>query len=395
MKVVHFFVLAIISLLVFGCQKSEESYQDFEQEKPDEIMVDSEKITDIFINNIIIYPNQYDKNSIYIDTEIINNHGDGLSQVALTNAKRILASNEIQFNKSKKKYFQSFLVSESIDFDQEFEISISALDGEVDIKNNRYSFFSNVKIEKPKVAVISGSLNFNSNQIIRSINADYEHYYPSFISGEIDITNFWFNKYDIIILDNFPINPISDKWLKLFLKKIYSEQSSVIMILNQSQNFDNINSFFPIFGLSLKTEDELKSINKIHKFQKNEFKSTLISHENFYVNIRNSKKNLLNETIEWILSDSDIKYSFFKARSNNNTDEPIFFYGYSSSVDEEIKNFIATFEDTDSIIKKTQVLYNPVTGYYFGQFDIENPGNYKINIFNKETIVDTININIM
>ena len=395
MKVVHFFVLAIISLLVFGCQKSEESYQDFEQEKPDEIMVDSEKITDIFINNIIIYPNQYDKNSIYIDTEIINNHGDGLSQVALTNAKRILASNEIQFNKSKKKYFQSFLVSESIDFDQEFEISISAIDGEVDIKNNRYSFFSNVKIEKPKVAVISGSLNFNSNQIIRSINADYEHYYPSFISGEIDITNFWFNKYDIIILDNFPINPISDKWLKLFLKKIYSEQSSVIMILNQSQNFDNINSFFPIFGLSLKTEDELKSINKIHKFQKNEFKSTLISHENFYVNIRNSKKNLLNETIEWILSDSDIKYSFFKARSNNNTDEPIFFYGYSSSVDEEIKNFIATFEDTDSIIKKTQVLYNPVTGYYFGQFDIENPGNYKINIFNKETIVDTININIM
>tara|TARA_Y100000768_G_C23980733_1_gene685633 strand:+ start:981 stop:2168 length:1188 start_codon:yes stop_codon:yes gene_type:complete len=395
MKVVHFFVLAIISFLVFGCQKSEESYQDFKQEKPDEIMVDSEKITDIFINNVIIYPNQYDKNSIYIDTEIINNHGDGLSQVALTNAKRILASNEIQFNKSKKKYFQSFLVSESIDFDQEFEISISAIDGEVDIKNNRYSFFSNVKIEKPKIAVISGSLNFNSNQIIRSINADYEHYYPSFIRGEIDITNFWFNKYDIVILDNFPINPISDKWLKLFLKKIYSEQSSVIMILNQSQNFDNINSFFPIFGLSLETENDLKSINKIHKFQKNEFKSTLISHKNFYVNIRNSKKNLLNETIEWILSDSDIKYSFFKARSNNNTDEPIFFYGYSSSVDEEIKNFIASFEDSDSNIKKTQVLYNPITGYYFGQFDIENPGNYKINIFNKETIVDTININIM
>jgi len=54
MKVVHFFVLAITSLLVFGCQKSEESYQDFEQEKPDEIMVDSEKITDIFINPDIL-----------------------------------------------------------------------------------------------------------------------------------------------------------------------------------------------------------------------------------------------------------------------------------------------------------------------------------------------------
>tara|TARA_Y100001934_G_scaffold50051_1_gene60961 strand:- start:392 stop:544 length:153 start_codon:yes stop_codon:yes gene_type:complete len=49
MKVVHFFVLAIISLLVFGCQKSEESYQGFEQEKPDEIIVNSEKIKDIFI----------------------------------------------------------------------------------------------------------------------------------------------------------------------------------------------------------------------------------------------------------------------------------------------------------------------------------------------------------
>ena len=59
---------------------------------------------------------------------------------------------------------------------------------------------------------------------------------------------------------------------------------------------------FPIFGLSLKTEDELKSINKIHKFQKNEFKSTLISHENFYVNIRNSKKNLLNEDFKILSS---------------------------------------------------------------------------------------------
>ena len=395
MKNINYITIIATLLFNYGCSENKENDQVVTKNDSEKIILESNQITDVYIKNIIIYPNQFDKNSIYIDTEIINNYGMGLSQVALTNANQILASSEIEFDPKKKKHFQSFLVSENLDFDQEFEISISALNNETDITNNRYSFFSNVKIERPKVAIISGSLNFNSNQIIRSIDADYDHYYPEIKNGEMDITNFWFNRYDIIIFDNFPINPVSDKWLNLFLKKIYAEKSSVIMILKQSQNFENISPFFPIFGMNISTKDELKYVDMIHKFKKNSFKSTLINSENFSMALRNSETNFLNETIDWILSDNEIKYSFFKARSSNNINEPIFFYGYSSSVDDKIKSFFATIEDTENTYQKTQILFNPVRGYYFGQFDIKYPGNYKIKIFDKEAIVDTINVNIM
>ena len=156
------------------------------------------KEIDISIQNIIIYPNQYDKNSIYIDVEIFSiNEGYGEVQIALLNNEKLIASNPIKIFSDEKNYFQSFLIAEDVNYDRNFEIGISALQGEKNIANNRHIFQSSLKIEKPKIAILSGKLNFNTPYIVNNLNADYDHFYPNPINGELDITNFWFTKYDI------------------------------------------------------------------------------------------------------------------------------------------------------------------------------------------------------
>ena len=61
---------------------------------------------DLSIQNILIYPNQFDKNSIYIDVEILSiNGGDGEVQIALLNDKRLVASNPITVLSNEKIIF--------------------------------------------------------------------------------------------------------------------------------------------------------------------------------------------------------------------------------------------------------------------------------------------------
>ena len=46
---------------------------------------DKKDIVDIAIKNVIVYPNRFDKKSIYIDIEINNQNGDGFTQITLSN----------------------------------------------------------------------------------------------------------------------------------------------------------------------------------------------------------------------------------------------------------------------------------------------------------------------
>jgi|TARA_B100001093_G_scaffold517126_1_gene597713 hypothetical protein len=352
-----------------------------------------QNLVDISIANVLIYPNQYDKNSIYIDTEISNINGEGNIQIALTNDDNLIASSELFLKKNIPRYFQSFLISENIDFNKDFEISISAINAEKDISNNRYTFKSYLKIEKPKVAILTGKLNFNTPFILNNINAEFSHYYPDPLNGDLDITNFWFNKYDIIILDKFPTKPVSDKWLNLFLKKIYSEKSSLIIISHIERDFMSLKKFLPIFGLKLNDENEFRALQAFTRFSKDSFKSSLILTSEFY-NLSSNNLERFSDTIEWILLDSDVKYSFFIGSKDNKIHKPFLFYGYSNILDNEIQTLRAHIIKDQEIIKELKLLYNPISGYYFSSALLHQPGEYKINIKNDNKLVDTINVNL-
>ena len=69
-------------------------------------------------------------------------------------------------------------------------------------------------------------------------------------------------------------------------------------------------------------------------------------------------------------------------------------YGYSNLVYSEIKNVTANVFRNNEIIETLQFLYNPISGYYFSQFEANDIGDYNFDIINNNKIIDTINVNI-
>ena len=395
MKYYNFFIASLIFFITLvSCTKNKEStiIENNLSIIVNEPIID--KPLDLSIKNILIYPNQFDKNSIYIDVEILSiNGGDGEVQIALLNDERLVASNSIKVLSNEKNYFQSFMIGGEVDYEKNFEIGISALNGETNISNNKHIFKSSLKIEKPKIAILSGKLNFNTPHIINNLNADYDHFYPSPIDGNLDITDFWFTNYDIILLDNFPSKPVSDKWLKLFLKKIISENSSLVMNSRLDQDTKVLKDFFPIFNIKYDEGINLNDFNNFSRNQNGSFKSSFIATNDIF-NISKNYISELNEIIDWILKDADIQYSFHIANKYNKLNEPIFIYGYSNVVDSELKNLQAEVLMDDEVISTIKLLYNPISGYYFSQFELDTLGSYVFNIQNNKKLIDTININI-
>ena len=395
MKYYNFFIASLIFFITLvSCSKNKENtiIENNSSMRVNESIIDEP--LDLSIQNILIYPNQFDKNSIYIDVEILSiNGGNGEVQIALLNDKSLVASNSIKVLSNEKNYFQSFLIDGEVDYEKNFEIGISALNGETNISNNKHIFKSSLKIEKPKIAILSGKLNFNTPYIVNNLNADYDHFYPSPINGNLDITDFWFTNYDIILLDNFPSKPVSDKWLKLFLKKIISENSSLIMNSRLDQDTKVLKDFFPIFNIKYDEGINLNDFNNFSRNQNGSFKSSFIAINDIF-NISKNYISELNEIIDWILKDADIQYSFHIANKYNKLNEPIFIYGYSNLVDSELKNLQAEVLIDDEVISTIKLLYNPISGYYFTQFEPDTSGSYVFNFQNNKKLIDTINVNI-
>jgi len=390
----YFVFVCPFLMFIISCTSNEDTSNRIDELNTSKIEDTIDEPIDLSIKNILIYPNKFDKNSFYIDAEIFNHRfGQGEVQIALLNDGKLVAYNPIIITSDERNYFQSFLISEDIDFEKDFEISISALQGEKNIVNNRHIFKSNLKIEKPKIAIISGKLNFNSPYISNNLNTEYDHFFPDPINGEMDITDFWFTEYDIILFDNFPVKPVSDKWFNLFLKKIISEKSSIIMNSRLSQDVEVLKKFFPIFGIQFEDNIDLKNFDNYSRHTKDSFKSSFISSNEIY----NVSKNLLselNDTIDWITLDTEIQFSFYLANKDYKVNEPILIYGYSNLVNSEIKNVTANVFRDKEIIETVQFLYNPVSGYYFTQFEANDIGDYNFDIINNNKIIDTINVNI-
>lgn len=395
MKYYSFFIASLIFFItLLSCSKDKENtmIENNLSISVNESIIDEP--LDLSIKNILIYPNQFDKNSIYIDVEILSiNGGEGEVQISLLNDKRLVASNPIKVLSNEKNYFQSFMIGGEVDYEKNFEIGISALNGETNISNNKHIFKSSLKIEKPKIAILSGKLNFNTPYIVNNLNADYDHFYPSPIDGNFDITDFWFTSYDIILLDNFPSKPVSDKWLKLFLKKIISENSSLVMNSRSDQDVKVLKDFFPIFNIKYDEGINLNGFNNFSRNQNGSFKSSFIAINDIF-NISKNYISELNEIIDWILLDTDIQYSFHIANKYSKLNEPIFIYGYSNVVDSKVKNLQAEVLMNDEVISTIKLLYNPISGYYFSQFEPDSLASYVFNIQNNKKLIDTINVNI-
>ncbi len=316
-------------------------------------IISDDIITDLAIKNIIVYPNRSDQKSIYIDIEIQNINGNETVQVSLSNANNLIGSNQINLKSNQKVYFQSFLLKDNINFESKFDVKVSSLKHENNIENNRYSFNVNLESDNPKIAIISGNLNFNSMAIINHIGNNFDHFIPNFGTGIHDFKDFWFKKYDLVILDNFPNHIISDKWLELFIRKLYSQNTALILSIGNNQNFDSLIKLSPLFGVK-------------------------------------------TDSLKWALENKKLRYNFFLGSEHYKINDKIFIYGFSNRIDLEKKIFTAKISIDDKYLYNKKLYFNPISDYYFSQFNIDNFGNYKIEIIDEnDFILETISVNIV
>ena len=353
-------------------------------------------IVDIAIKNVIVYPNRFDKKSIYIDIEINNQNGDGFTQITLSNGGKLIASDKMKLYSNKHTYFQSFLINDNVNFNNLFDIKLSSLKLESNISNNRHSFTTNLKTEKLDIALISGTLNYNSRAIISNIDNNFDHFFPAFDSHVHNFEDFWFKKYDIVIFDNFPEMPISDRWFNLFIKKIYSENTSLIMFKGGGEDLDSFQKIAPLFGINLSNKGDITNISKKTFFSKNHFKSVLINDKLLYKYLLQGDKTYIEEAIDWVSKKKDLSYKFFVGNENYYTNESVFIYGFADGIDTNKKDFkIHIFKDGIHIHEEKLYL-NPMSDYYFNKLKISNAGQYELKILDEENItLQMINVNIL
>ena len=182
MKYYNFFIAILIFFITLSsCSKNKEStiIENNLSIRVNESIIDEP--LDLSIQNILIYPNQFDKNSIYIDVEILSiNGGDGEVQIALLNDNQLVASNPIKVLSNEKNYFQSFMIGGEVDYEKNFEIGISALNGETNISNNKHIFNHLLNIHPP---IILRNVAFDCKQTAI-------HYVVWFIKSYVVFINF-------------------------------------------------------------------------------------------------------------------------------------------------------------------------------------------------------------
>jgi len=392
---IFFGIVICISFFLKNLNKEESNAIDIINNEYIQEDVTNHFITDVAIKNIIVYPNWENKNSLYVDIDIENINGDEKVQISLSNGNNLIGSDQILLQPKEKKYSQSFLLEENVDFDSKFYVKISSLKFEDNIENNRYSFNVNLEEEDLKVALITGNLNFNSMAIIKHLPEKFDHFLIDTNTGIHDFKNFWFTNYDLLIMDNFPNYPISDKWLELFARKIYSQNTGLILFIGENQNFDSLVKISPLFGLNIKSENDIKKILNKKLFEKEQFKSVLINNRNFYKDFFNSKSDYIIESFEWLLDNKELNYNFFLGREYYQINDKIFIYGFSDRIDSDKKLFNAKVFINDKYIYDKKLYLNPISNYYFTQISINDTGDYSIQIVDEnDFIVETIAINI-
>ena len=388
-------IIIYLSFFIKNFNKEEPAQVNFSSNELAEEDVTNDFITDVAIKNIIVYPNWDNKNSLYVDIDIENINGDEKVQISLSNGNKLIGSDQIVLQSEEKTYSQSFLLEESVDFNSKFYVKISSLKFEKDIENNRYSFNVNLEKDNLKVALITGNLNFNSMAIIKYLPEEFDHFLIDLNTGIHDFKNFWFTNYDLLVMDNFPNHLISDRWLELFVRKIYSQNTGLILFVGENQNFDSLAKISPLFGLKVESEDDINKIANRELFEKGQFKSVFINNTNLYKDFFNEKSDNITKSFEWLLDNRELNYNFFLGSEHYQVNDKIFIYGFSDRVDPEKKLFTTKISLNDKYIYEEKLYLNPISNYYFTQISIDSPGNYIFEIVDEnDFIVETIAINI-
>ncbi len=175
---------------------------------------------------------------------------DGRINVLLYKNNKLIGSKFIHLSGEGSVSNVKFMVSANELGENNYNIKATVLEDEINIDNNNRKFSVTVLKDKYRVGLITGSPNFNTGPIKRIVSdiprIELDHYIQKKDQFSPSINQFWSTPYELIILENFPIEPLSGRWQRIFAKKIAAERSGIFIYAGPNVSERSFKTVSPI-----------------------------------------------------------------------------------------------------------------------------------------------------
>jgi len=407
-------------------------------------------LVDIFINSIdaptVAIKN--DRINLSVQIQSIGVSGEKFS-VSLYDESRLIASKYVNLSGFGSKTEVNFQFQPRSLGRQKYKIQVSSVADEVNILNNRQSFDILILKDKYKVALFTGSPNKNTSVIKKTLatnnRIDLDHYLKiSSNKFSTPIKNFWESAYDLILFENYPIEPLPPNFVRILAKKIISQQSGVMIVGGPNQNNKSLESLAPLIGFQLHDENTSQndlnywdfsndisngkdlpplkrkfSITSTEKDSKDiaifesgwtlltrnikkrirsvVFTSSDLNKIFFYRNESKVFSKIFSESINWLLRSGISTENYFRMnRDYLQQGEMAYLSGTKVGLDDSLGYHVDVFRN-DKIILSRDFDINTEKKIWEANFRTPIPGNYVYKIYSKQNkaIIQSTNFNVL
>ncbi|MFQ6606388.1 MAG: hypothetical protein ACE5DP_01865 [Fidelibacterota bacterium] len=189
-----------------------------------------------------------------VDVTAVVQSSGGMSSrltVSLYQGKKLIGSKPLQVEGTRALTRARFRFrSQELGLNN-YQLRVSSLEEEINIKNNRLNFTITVLKDRYRVALLTGAPNFNTPVLKRYLRdyprVELDHYVQREKGFQPPIKKFWTTPYELIILDNFPTIDLSVAWQRIFAKKIVANQAALIWIVGPTVTPELGRGLFPFF----------------------------------------------------------------------------------------------------------------------------------------------------
>jgi hypothetical protein len=142
----------------------------------------------------------------------------------------------------------------------QYRVQLSSLEDEVNIQNNRQAFELLVLKNHYKVALVTGSPNRNTAILKRMLRQQprlkVDHYIQlNRQRVRPPMKQFWTTPYELILFDNYPIQPLSQRFQRVLGKKLLANKAALGLVVGPNQNQRIVEGLFPFLGVKSDSGD--------------------------------------------------------------------------------------------------------------------------------------------
>ena len=236
-------------------------------------------LVDIFINAIEAPTVSIKNDRINISAEIQSN-GDVNDRfsVSLYDGPILIASKYVKLYGLGSKSTVNFQFQPKSIGRQKYKVQVSSTADEVNILNNKQSFDVLILKDKYKVALFTGSPNNNTSVIKKTLGdnnrIEVDHFLKiSSNKFSTPIKFFWEASYDLILFENYPIEPLSPDFVRILAKKIIAQQTGIMLIGGPNQNNKSLEGLVSLLGFQTLNEKILNDDQGYWEFSDNDFQN--------------------------------------------------------------------------------------------------------------------------